>query len=126
MVEVKEISGMKGLFAKKKFHEDELIVKIEGKIINKPSRTSVQVGINEHIDVKEPIMFINHKCDANIRLKNNTFVAIRDIDKGEEITFNYNDSEEVLSNPFVCRDCGQMMKGKRFAIEYPCDAKNVN
>ena len=120
MIEVKEIDGMKGLFAKNKFVKNELVTIIEGNKISKPSRTSLQVGFNEHIDVESPIMYINHKCDANIRLKKNTFVAIREIEEGEEIVFNYNDSEEVLRNPFVCRDCGQIMKGKKFVADFPC------
>lgn len=120
MLEVKEINGMKGLFSKTNFQKGELVTIIEGEKIVKPTRTSLQVGINEHIDVKEPIMYINHKCDANIRLKKNTFVASRAISEGEEITFNYNDSEDVLSNPFLCRDCGQMMKGRKFEDDFPC------
>lgn len=120
MLEIKENNGMKGLFAKATFQKNEVVTIIEGKNIPHATRTSVQIGINEHIDVKEPIMYINHKCDANITLKNNKFVAIRGIEVGEEITFDYNDSEEVLSNPFVCRDCGQKMKGRRFIEELPC------
>ncbi|MFT6717548.1 MAG: SET domain-containing protein [Saprospiraceae bacterium] len=123
MVKIGEIAGMKGLFATTPFEKGDLVIVIEGKKLPFPTRTSVQVGINEHIDVKEPIMFINHKCDANISLKKNTFVAIRGIEAGEEITFNYNDSEEVLSNPFVCKDCGQNMKGSRFIKEFPCKKK---
>ena len=125
MVKVCEIDGMKGLFAEKKFIKDELVVVVEGEKIPEATRTSVHLGNNEHIDVKEPIMYINHKCDANIRLKMDTFVATRTIEAGEEITFNYNDSEDVLSNPFVCRDCGQTMKGSQFLSEFPCK-KNAN
>jgi hypothetical protein len=29
----------------------------------------------------------------------------------------------VLSNPFVCKDCGQMMRGKQFTDQFPCRRK---
>jgi len=124
MLEVKEFDGMKGLFANSIFRKGDLVTEIKGEQISQPTRTSLQVGINQHIDVKELIMYINHKCDANITLKNNTFVAIRTIEKGDEITFNYNESEEELSDPFECRDCGQMMKGKKFIDSFPCRIKD--
>jgi hypothetical protein len=107
------------LFANSIFQKGELVTIIEGEQILQPTRTSLQVGINQHVDVKEPIKYINHNCDANITLKNNTFVATRTIEKGDEITFNYNDSEDELSDPFKCGDCGQIMKGKKFIKSYP-------
>lgn len=120
MFEIRKINGMKGLFALKSFQKGESVVKVSGQKIDHPTRTSVQVGINEHIDVQAPIMYINHRCDANIKLKNYTFVAIRTIEVGEEITFDYNASEDRLSNPFICRDCGQLVKGKAEADNYCC------
>lgn len=122
-MEVREINGMKGLFSTTNFRTGDVVCKIVGEKISEPSRTSVQVGINEHIDVKEPIMYINHRCNGNIGLKNDTFVAIEDIACGDEITFDYNETELVLAEPFNCRDCGQLLKGKRFLDELDCSKK---
>lgn len=119
-MKIKEINGMKGLFASQNYQVGELVCAIEGELIEQPSRTSLQIGINKHIDVKEPIMYINHRCNGNIGLKNDTFVAISRIVEGDEITFNYNESEEVLAEPFHCRDCGQLMKGRRFLDDLAC------
>lgn len=119
-MEIRETKGMKGLFSTADFRVGDVVCKIEGEIIKKPTRTSLQVGINEHIDVKEPIMYINHSCNGNIGLKNDTFVAIDNIDCGDEITFNYNETELVLAEPFNCRDCGQLLKGKMFLDELEC------
>ncbi|HPO87502.1 MAG TPA: SET domain-containing protein-lysine N-methyltransferase [Candidatus Hydrogenedentes bacterium] len=50
-------------------------------------------------------LFVNHSCDPNCGLRGEiTFVAMRDINKGEELTFDYAmvDNEE---NEFVC-NCG--------------------
>lgn len=119
-MEIKEINGMKGLFATQKFDIGDVVCVIEGEVINQPSRTTLQVGSNKHVDVKEPIMYINHRCIGNIGLKNDTFVAISRIEAGDEIAFNYNETEEELAEPFYCRDCGEMMKGKRFVNELNC------
>lgn len=119
-MEIRDSKGMKGLFAKKSYQTGDVICLVEGEEISHPTRTSLQIGPNSHIDVKEPIMYINHNCNGNISLKNNTFVAKRSIASGEEITFNYFDTEEVLSNPFVCRDCGSWLKGKSFGAPESC------
>lgn len=119
-MEVKDVNGMKGLFAAKSYQKGDVICEVKGEPIAKPTRTSLQIGPNLHIDVKAPEMFINHKCNANISLKNNTFVAIVAIAKGEEITFNYFETEDIISSPFVCRDCGEWVKGKKFKAGKGC------
>lgn len=129
MFEVKEKAGMKGLFALKSFKIGEIVCVVEGEEIDAPSRTSVQVGINQHIDVKSPIMYINHNCVSNIRLNLNRFEAIRDIQIGDEIVFNYLENEDILSNPFVCMKCGNLIKGRKLLSEFPCGlvvGENVN
>ena len=119
-MEVREIKGMKGLFSTQEYKIGQLVCEVIGEEIEAPTRTSLQLGGNKHIDVKAPIMYINHNCNANITLKNDTFVAKKLILKGDEITFDYNDSEEELSDPFLCRDCGEMMKGRKFMNELTC------
>jgi hypothetical protein len=53
-----------------------------------------------------PLYFINHSCDPNAGLKGTrTFVAMRAIRKGEEITFDYSTSEEDPFWHMHCR-CG--------------------
>jgi SET domain-containing protein len=43
----------------------------------------------QHILFKPPACWINHSCDANARGTNRKDVAIRPINKGEEITVDY-------------------------------------
>ena len=119
-MEVKDVNGMKGLFALKSYQCGDVICLVTGNKIATPSRTSLQIGPNSHLDVKAPIMFINHSCNGNISFKNNTFVAIKGINCGDEITFNYLETEEILSNPFLCRDCGDLLKGNQFEIGKNC------
>lgn len=115
---------MKGLYTNKRFLRGECIIPIQGEVLSRPSRTSVQVSPGKHIDVKAPAMYINHSCRGNITLKGTAFYALSDIEPGEELTFNYNENEDELDHPFVCRECNQQVKGKNFVSKYPCMAKN--
>lgn len=121
---IQERQGMKGLFTNRKIFEGETIIQIVGETLEHPTRTSVQIKSGKHIDVKAPAMYINHSCSGNIELKALEFVALKDIEPGEEITFNYNENEDELAHPFKCRKCNQQVKGKNFVAKYPCLAKN--
>ncbi len=81
----------------------------------------MQIGIDLHINVKEPVMFINHSCNSNIMIDGNYFIATKNIKAGEEVVFNYLGSEDVLAEPFKCSKCGLKVLGKLFIEEYPCN-----
>lgn len=121
---VKEESGMKGLFAHCSFAANAVLFEVEGEELEKPTRTSVQIGTHLHVDVDAPAKYINHSCFPNIRLEGRKFIAKKHIAAGEEIQFDYNQNEESLSNPFPCRECGQWIKGKNYLAKYPCGRKN--
>lgn len=103
-VTVKEskISGQ-GVFALKDFNKDEFILHIEGKIIETYNPSSLSKEVQDHcfpFDViknkkayilpMSPWKYLNHSCDPTAGIKNNRdIVAIREIKKGEEITFDY-------------------------------------
>src|SRR6185369_8729778 len=51
---------------------------------------ALQIGVNEYLDLAEPGRLVNHACDPNAVVKKDTrLVAMRDIDRGEEIRFDY-------------------------------------
>jgi len=113
-MEVKAIGEMFGLFSTCSIAQGEIVLKIEGHILSKPSRTTIQIGPSKHVDVTSPGKFINHSCSPNCKVENSELIAIKSIAQGEEITFNYQESEDVLAHPFTCKDCGKWMKGKKF------------
>ena len=45
--------------------------------------------------------YINHSFDPNTKIVGNKVVAIKNIFKNDEITFNYNESEIDMSEPFM-------------------------
>lgn len=105
-----------GVFTTVDFKKGEALFELKGEIIDHPTRTSIQIGENKHVE--DPIgIHVNHNCSANAKLdrKTTTFISLRDIKNGEEITFNYNDNEDVLANPFICQCCGKKIVGKRLS-----------
>ena len=126
---IKEIKkDMKGLFANQPFTKGSLVLILQGEKFSNPSRTSIQIQ-NKHIEDPNG-GYMNHHCDPNVEVKiNSNFVgsnlvsqcetnqvvlvtAKRNIEKGDEITFDYETTEEKLTHPFKCSCHGRWIRGK--------------
>ncbi len=104
-----------GIFAAEKIKKCEYVCKIEGKKIKwkydeKKDRQKCAnwfgIAKNLWIDPSYPLSQLNHSCDPNIGLKGAIrFYALRDIEVGEEITFDYSTSEEESDWVMKCY-CG--------------------
>jgi SET domain-containing protein len=99
-----------GSFVTREIKSGEIIHKLEGDIIENPTKYSIQIGRKKHIESKVGAC-INHSCHPNIKVHNSMLVAIKNIQKGEEITFNYNDNEDFLASPFKCSCCKKIISG---------------
>ena len=110
MPTIKEINGKnynKGLFADQAYDNGGVVLFLSGNYISEPTRTSIQIG-GQHLESIEG-GHINHHCDPNTRIVMPNFTmpfvsATRNIEIGEELTFDYETTEEKLVNPFKC-DC---------------------
>ena len=118
----------KGLYTKKEYRKEEIVLYLEGNYFPEPTRTSIQVG-NKHIESWEG-GHINHHCDPNTEIKiHKNFigtcssslwsgelaalvVAKRNIQIGEEITFDYQLTETEMAEPFKCNCHGRWIRGK--------------
>lgn len=99
-----KIAG-KGVFTKKAFKKGQTIFILKGEKIKwvvKDQQTAdtgpnwVGVGKNKWIDPAGIYQYLNHSCDPNMGIKGSvTFVALRDIQAGEEVTFDYSITEET-------------------------------
>ncbi len=94
--------------------EGEALFHVEGFTTDRPSRYSVQVDDHTHVDVDPgatledmitrcPWRFLNHGCEPNAVLRGQDFVALRPIEAGEDVTYNYNTTEFDMAAPFDCR-----------------------
>lgn len=84
-----------GLFANRNFKKGEIAVRFKADLVpcSKASAEAVQVSEHECFDTKwlVPESFMNHGCDPTTKLdvKNKSYVAVKNIKKNDEITFNY-------------------------------------
>ena len=124
----------KGLFADEFIPKNNIVLYLKGNYFPKPSRTSIQVGKDKHIESYEG-GFINHHCDSNAEIRihedfigrnlsNRTqpslvalVVAKKDILEGEEITFDYETTETELAEPFKCDCHGNWIRGKHYRYQ---------
>lgn len=99
-IEVRQTPGKGlGIFAKRNILKDEIIseftgprIKIEnlGEFPPEVVDHLFNVGADEYLVAREPEVRTNHSCDPNAGIRKEALlVAIRNIDKDEEITFDY-------------------------------------
>lgn len=105
----------KGLFAKKDIKKDELIAEFDGQIYFDADYDGLDKETEDHIvqfakdkwrDSKGVARWINHSCEPNCGVKNLLqIVAMRDIEAGEELTWDYEMTEDSDWWQMECK-CG--------------------
>lgn len=104
------------VIATQPFPAGATVMCLEGRETEAPTKYSVQIGSALHLDPYDLIddaaqmhwrgwMFLNHHCEPNAALRDRTLVALRAIDAGEGVTFDYNTTEWDMAEPFTCH-CG--------------------
>jgi hypothetical protein len=106
-----------GIFALNRILPDEIIARwagrvlLEGELDTAPEdchRNCVQIGVDEYLvptDLTEGD-YVNHCCDSNAGLKGDReLVALRIIEPGEEITYDYAMTDTSTYDQFICL-CG--------------------
>jgi len=89
-----------------------------------PERTKYSLELNgSHILIDEPGVLVNHCCSPNcVLIENNhcgfDFIAIKDISKNEEITFDYESIESEISAFQNC-SCGSAGCRKKMNCRAP-------
>jgi uncharacterized protein len=112
-IEIRNCQFGKGIFAMKNFKIYDKILAISGRSINysdtldldEKESYSLQIETNKYILLSEPSCYINHSCEPNVGIMSNTFVAIKEIEIGCEIFFEYSTSMLERSWSMDCK-CG--------------------
>lgn len=104
------------------------LFRIEGFETKVPSRYSVQIGRDLHIDQRGARdatdrvrrfywRYMNHGCEPTTRIVDREVVALRDIAPLEAVSFDYNTTEYDMAEPFQCRcgapSCVGLVRGAR-------------
>lgn len=105
------------------------LFRIDGQLTNRPTRYSVQIDRECHMDLfpgysrEEELdrfywRFMNHGCEPSAVIRRRAVFALKPIRAGEQIAFNYNTTEYELAEPFECRcgssRCDGLIRGFRF------------
>lgn len=88
-----------GIFAARDILKDEVILRFEGPLVEIKNVEGIprevwdhlfNVGVDKYIIAKEPAVRTNHSCEPNAGIVQDVLlVAMRNIKKDEEITFDY-------------------------------------
>jgi uncharacterized protein len=101
----------KGVFAARDFKKGEVVLKWHPLSLSKSTVKKVSPA-QKHYVIKHgkkyllmqaPEKFVNHSCEPNTKVKNDSDVAVRNIKKGEEITTDYGKEDGLTT--FTCT-CG--------------------
>ena len=103
-----------GVFAKQPIQRAHSILRFTGPQITEQqalakgtrSFNALQIGPGEYIDLDEPGVMLNHSCEPNAGIVDDTvLIAIRDIAPGEEITYDYSTTMSEKLETMRC-NCG--------------------
>ena len=110
--------GGYGIFANQPIQKGELLVMWGGRIITQadldptiPQFTQRVLQIEDGLYLYDPLLndptnSFNHSCDPNAGLSGQiSLIAMRDIDEGEEVTFDYAMCDDADYDEFECA-CG--------------------
>lgn len=86
------------------------ILPLEGTVRRTPTRYSIQIGEDEHLDGMGLIDATNHHCDpsAFVDFSDRDRIvlrALRDLSVSDEVSIHYCATEYDMESPFDC-DCG--------------------
>ncbi|MEK7598803.1 MAG: SET domain-containing protein-lysine N-methyltransferase [Patescibacteria group bacterium] len=102
------------IFTNKNFKKGENVARLKGRSVTASISTpeAIQISENKFVDTKYlvPEDFINHSCSPNVRadMIKRKFIAIKNIPRNTEITFNYLTTEYDMNKygtDFEC-SCG--------------------
>ena len=107
-----------GVFAKQNITKGEVVH--EGKpvmLVKERTSHSFQIQFKAHVQLDKTSRTINHSCEPNTGVQYNIyagyeFVALRDIKKGEEITWDYETTEYISISVSKCL-CGSPLCRKK-------------
>jgi len=105
MIKVQSITeDMLGVVAIKDIQSKTLIRVFNPQYSNERDRYTIQIGTKHMMD--DIGQYLNHSCNPNSEIRGGgstpCLYAIKDIKVNDEVTFDYNTTEETLSEPFYC------------------------
>ena len=113
-MEIKTKNNLKGLYASKDFELNSKIHKLDGETRSKPTKITIEIGYKRHI-IDNYGMHMNHSFDPSCKIIDSYITSIKDIKKGDELTYNYDENETKLAHPFKDNITGELISGMKVA-----------
>lgn len=115
-------TGQRSLHAAKAFKKEEVIVPFEAEEeLFSPTYLTLQKDDGLHITLWPSFLqYVNHSCSPNAFFDTTAmqFVALKDIEEGEELTFFYPSTEWEMAQAFLCHcqnsNCLHSIRGAAF------------
>lgn len=86
-----------------------------------PARNKYTIEI-EGAHLVDPIAkYLNHSFAPNLRIEGYRVMALRDIDAGEELTFDYTTTETRFSHPFIDSETGRWVGAEPTVASHSSD-----
>ena len=116
------------LTATRYFAPSEHVLNLTGIPKSTKDRYSIQISLDEHLhpfvehqsnpaDCQTPWMYTNHSCNPNVVIRGLSYIALREIQPEESITFDYETTELEMAEPFTCacqaETCRGLIRGFR-------------
>jgi hypothetical protein len=122
LAEVERADGVCRVVAVRPIEAGAPILDLYGRVVERPSRYSVQIDQHRHIELplddrtdrtadRHVWPYLNHSCDPNAVFEGLRLIARRPINQREEVTFDYNTTEYEIAAPFAC-GCGACNGGE--------------
>ena len=88
-----------GFYALQNYKKGDLILTLIGEVFESPTRYSIEIEPTIHIE-DENGKYMNHSFTPNCIIDGYDVIALKDIKKGIELTFDYHTTESNLAYPF--------------------------
>jgi len=104
------------LVARRGVDAGEIVLRLDGVVVDRPSRHSIQIGAAIHLEKPDDLgghdeldqcqwRFLEHSCAPNAAFRGRELVALTRIEPFEPVTFDYLTQEYDMASPFSCA-CG--------------------
>jgi uncharacterized protein len=121
----------RGVFAKRPLVRGQVVV-VGRPVSIAPERTthSVQMGSDLHVHFDDPGGLINHSCEPTTGVCNNRhggydFVALRDLQPGDEVTYDYETTDYVTIGVPHCKCRSARCRGRIYGFQFlPEEVRN--
>ncbi len=91
-------------FVTRDVNPGELLGTLTGSRLTERTRYTIERD-GRHHEPEGPLRYLNHSCAPTARWSGRDLRALRSLREGEEVTFDYTETESAFAAPFVCR-CG--------------------